>query len=343
MGANVDTATGAVMASAKGPEIRWYTATGAGPAADALWAVVDAALAEAGRAYADVAAACARKTAGPDIRWYTATGAGPAADALWAVVDAALAEAGRAYADVAAACACVAVRDAGADLADVQGALSKRLQGAVVVAQPDAAAALAAATNGVLQGAAVVADLHSEAVAFAGGRMHRASGWGPAFLEGGSALDLGTRALLAANKTHDGRGAPTALLHALLRRLSLPRPEELVRWAYFPEEGREARISQLAGTVLDCALGGDVVADAVLRHCCGELVSSCKAAASAVRLGSDKPFTVVLAGSLLQDGGLYAQYLAEGIEWALPGARLTYPQIEPSEGAALLARRRLQG
>jgi N-acetylglucosamine kinase-like BadF-type ATPase len=40
----------------------------------------------------------------------------------------------------------------------------------------------------------------------------KAAGWGPAFMDGGSAYDLANRALSAMCKAHDGRGATTLLV-----------------------------------------------------------------------------------------------------------------------------------
>jgi hypothetical protein len=91
-------------------------------------------------------------------RRYTCNGVAAAETELWAAVDAALAAAGRGYQDVAAICACVAVRDASADLADVLAVLARRLpEGTLKLAQSEAAAALAACTGGVLHGVCVVA------------------------------------------------------------------------------------------------------------------------------------------------------------------------------------------
>ncbi|GBG00507.1 hypothetical protein Rsub_13277, partial [Raphidocelis subcapitata] len=109
---------------------------------------------------------------GPNIPgWFTAEKGDndyESESALWVVVDAALAAAGRPYASVAG------------------GTLAKRLpEASVTAAQPLASAVLAAATGGVLRGVALIADVHTEAIAFAGGgeRVHRTSGWGPAFMD----------------------------------------------------------------------------------------------------------------------------------------------------------------
>jgi len=172
-------------------------------------------------------------------------------------------------------CACVAVRNPTADLAHTLSVLGQRLPAASLkLVQSEATAALASCSGGALHGAAIVADEQTEAVAFVSGgqRQHRALGWGPLFMDGGCAYDLGTRALLAAAKCSDGRGAATLLLPALLRRLNLQQPEQLVAWAYHPHEGQHERIGGLTRVVFECAMVGDVVADAILRHGVGELL-----------------------------------------------------------------------
>jgi N-acetylglucosamine kinase-like BadF-type ATPase len=88
---------------------------------------------------------------------------------------------------------------------------------------------------------------------------------------GGSAYDLGARALQAVLKAHDGRGAPTSLTRTLLRRLALGQPEQLVAWAYSPEGDQTGRVADLAQAVVECALAGDVVAESILWHGVGEL------------------------------------------------------------------------
>ncbi|KAI8473819.1 MAG: hypothetical protein J3K34DRAFT_165995 [Monoraphidium minutum] len=280
-----------------------------------------------------------------NIEWYTCDSCGVAAAeaALWSAIDACLAVAGAAYADVSAVCVCPNVRDAPSDLAALRAALAARLPPhAVVLAHSAGAAALASCMQGVLHGACIVADDAAEAAAFntVGDRQHRTSGWGPAFVDGGSAHDLGVRALLAMLKAHDGRGARTCVTGAVTQELGLSRPEELVKWAYDPPGGEAGRAASIAGTVIECAAAGDAVADTILRHGVGELFKACKTSISKVGLGS-APFKVMLAGRLLWKGGLYSQYLAEAIQEQLPNADVRHLKSEPAEAAALLALREL--
>ena len=57
----------------------------------------------------------------------------------------------------------------------------------------------------------------------------RASGWGPAFLDGGCGYDLGQKALAAVARAADGRGPATGLTAALFAACSASQPEELIR------------------------------------------------------------------------------------------------------------------
>lgn len=83
----------------------------------------------------------------------------------------------------------------------------------------------------------------------------RAGGWGPMFMDGGSAHDIGMRALGAVSKSHDGRGAPTILSAFLQKYLQLKGPEDLLCWAY-ANQGRWERLALLAPIVVDCAFRG---------------------------------------------------------------------------------------
>ncbi len=57
----------------------------------------------------------------------------------------------------------------------------------------------------------------------------RASGWGPAFLDGGCGYDIGQRALAAVAKAADGRGPATSLTAALFEACKVSLPEDLIR------------------------------------------------------------------------------------------------------------------
>ena len=57
----------------------------------------------------------------------------------------------------------------------------------------------------------------------------RASGWGPAFLDGGCGYDIGQRALAAVARASDGRGPATTLTAVLFEACNVSLPEDLIR------------------------------------------------------------------------------------------------------------------
>ncbi|KXZ48376.1 hypothetical protein GPECTOR_28g783 [Gonium pectorale] len=211
-----------------------------------------------------------------------------------------------------------------------------------VLVYNSSAIALVSGTGGPLLGCVLVAGTDSSRAygAVADRRTASASGLGPAFSDGGSAYDLGLRALSAVSRAQDGRGADTLLVNAVYRHLGLQRKEDLIRWALGQHTvpARVAGVAGLARVVLDCASRGDPVAEALLRHAVGELLRSVKAVAT--RLGLDRsrqPFHLVLAGPMLAESSLFVQFLLEVLRDGVPGADVLYPLGHPAEAAGWLA------
>jgi hypothetical protein len=295
-----------------------------------------------------------------------------------------------ALASVAGACAALPTRDPSRDLAELERELSSRLPpSARVMAVQEGAAALAAAAGaGAAAPAVAVALVADEHVCAYGSTAAappppsdaaaplacphaqqqqqpppnevRVSGWGPRFSDGGSALDLGQRALAAASKASDGRGAPTSLVRDLARHLGLAVDGQddaraLADWAYNGGQGDDAadgafqrRVCALAPVVDRACAAGDAVAETILRHGVGELFRCVVVAAARLGVGgvaggtaasaSAAPvpppptsFRVVLAGALLRPGTSYAQLLAEALKDHAPAAVVAHL---PSPAAA---------
>eukprot|EP00877_Chromochloris_zofingiensis_P013812 jgi/Chrzof1/8685/Cz03g20140.t1 len=233
------------------------------------------------------------------------------------------------------------VRESQSDLQSLRADLQQRFPLTTLqIAQTDAAASLASGTGGVLHGCVLIADEHMVAYGIIQGtRDAQASGWGHLFQDGGSSYDLACRALLAVSKAVDGRGAATALVDAILEHLQLQQPQDIIRWAY-EAPSDISRIASIAPVVVECAMANDAVAETILRHGVGELFRAVKTVTN--RLGLDTgplpvPFKLVLAGRMLEEGSLYAQFLIEVIRDQIPGAEVVYPTMEPAEAAALLA------
>lgn len=267
-----------------------------------------------------------------------------AAGELHSAVVAAVEASGKAWQAIPVICIGTTMADNGEQLADQLGKHLKQLlpPGPEVVVQSSAAVALSSGTGGPLVGCVLMAGLETSKAfgTMADRRSAAASGWGPVFMDGGCAYDLGVRALGAVSRAHDGRGADTLLVNAIKQQLGAQQAEDLIRWARnhasIPE--RVSGVASLAGVVLDCAARGDPVCDAILKHAVGELMRSAKAVA--VKLGLDRarqPFSLVLAGSMLVEGTLYTQYLLEVLKEGLPTADIVYPRCDQAEAAAWLA------
>mmetsp|Transcript_19064 Transcript_19064/g.41089 ORF Transcript_19064/g.41089 Transcript_19064/m.41089 type:complete len:320 (-) Transcript_19064:1924-2883(-) len=257
---------------------------------------------------------------------------------LWKGISDCLNSCGKSSKDVISVC----VGSPGIDFAEdgvlIANAVKSQLSGdATVTVYSDAVTALASGTGGALHGCVLIAGTGTVAFGMVNGKIQaRASGWGPAFMDGGSGYDLGSRALSAVAKAHDGRGAGSILVEAITQHLGVNKVEDLVRWAY--TEQSWARIASLAPIVVECASQGDAVADTVLKHGVGELLRSIKAVTTKLDLErTGQPFPLVLAGGLLTEGCLYTQYMLEVLKEAIPTASVSYPAVEPAEAAAWLA------
>ena len=202
--------------------------------------------------------------------------------------------------------------------------------------QNDAVIALASGTKGALYGIVIISGTGMIAYGFdAHGREERVGGWGPQLGEGGSGYAIGAALLHAVTAAVDGTGPPTALQEALLHKLALQSPQELIPWAY-AEEGWH-HIAALAPLVFEQAQADDAVATRIIEDAVSSLVNSATALLKKLDFGTTN-FPIVLAGGLMKRAELYKPLKERLLEIA-PHATITKPQIEPVEGAALLALR----
>lgn len=129
------------------------------------------------------------------------------------------------------------------------------------------------------------------------GQTARAGGWGFLFGDEGSGYALALAALRAAAQAADGRGPSTLLTEALLARLEIDRPADLVRTVYeFADDRR--RIASLADAVTAAAAGNDAVAVEILRQAAGNLAVMVAAVARKLRF-AEEAFPLAVAGGLL--------------------------------------------
>jgi len=165
------------------------------------------------------------------------------------------------------------------------------------------------------------------------GREARAGGHGHMLDDGGSAADLGRRALAACLRAVDGRGPQTGLEDTLLEALGLSSLRALSTQAQRGALDR-LQLAELAPHVTRAAAAGDPAALAVIEAGAEELALA--AGAVAHRLGLDDP-QVALVGGLTQAGDVFVGPVAAALGARLPGARLVPRRLAPVLGAALLA------
>lgn len=140
----------------------------------------------------------------------------------------------------------------------------------------DAVAALASGTAGKLHGCVLIAGTGTIAYGFTeDGREARAAGAGPILGDWGSGYGIAAQALTEIIRAHDGRGPPTALTSAILQKLGLSSPDEVIGWTY--ADPSWARIAALVPVVKACAEAGDQVTQKVLHNAVQELADSVKA------------------------------------------------------------------
>lgn len=169
-----------------------------------------------------------------------------------------------------------------------------------------------------------------------GGRRARAGGWGYVIGDEGSGYDLATRALNAASRAVDGRGAPTRLLADILDFWQLPDWAGVIPRVY--RSGlHPADFAALAPRVTAAAAAGDAVALEIVRQASHALAEVAAAVARALDLG-DAPVPLALAGGLLTGDAPYR----EAVLAALAGLGLRFAPValaeEPVAGALVIAR-----
>ncbi|KAL2643801.1 hypothetical protein R1flu_011388 [Riccia fluitans] len=205
----------------------------------------------------------------------------------------------------------------------------------------DAEAALASGTAGRKYGCVLIAGTGTIAYGFnEDGKMARASGLGPLLGDQGSGHAISSNALAAVLRAHDGRGPPTILTAAILEKLKLSSPEEIIGWVY--ADTAWSRVASLVPAVKACAKEGDQVAIGILEHAAEELASNVKAVVRTLKLsgqGGSKPFPLVMVGGVLEheEGWDLCKPLIDRVKKAFPGVHAIRPQVEPAVGAAMLA------
>jgi len=197
----------------------------------------------------------------------------------------------------------------------------------------DAVIALAGAT-GCRPGVVVIAGTGSIAYGESeDGETARAGGWGWRLGDEGSGNYVGSRALIAAVRSHDGRDPPSILTEKVMKALGLTDMSELIDRVYLRGMGVED-VAALATLVGEAAEEGDGEAIRILEDAGAEL--GLAALTVACKLGFNGNFIVAPTGGVFNLGLLKASF-NEIVKRGAAECDIISPRFEPAIGASLLA------
>lgn len=209
------------------------------------------------------------------------------------------------------------------------------LPGARIAASSDLEIALVGA-HGERRGMILVAGTGSAAYGIGGdGLGVRVGGWGYLLGDEGSGFWIGSQALRAVCQSCDS-GALSPLARFVLERLDLPDARALVKRFYRQDAPDVRGIAALAAPVVERAAAGDLDAQRIVQAAAahlGRLADLLK-----TRLGLANPPIALVGGLLERDNPLSRALCAR-----LDLERIPIPKHPPVIGAALLAKRALEG
>ena len=169
------------------------------------------------------------------------------------------------------------------------------------------------------------------------GQHARAGGWGPILGDEGSGYDMGRKAMIAALKSHDGRGKSTKLTSLLLTVLGLAHLTELVNAVYSSTNiMTRDRVADLAKVVFAAASEGDLVAQEIISCAGRELAQGVSAVIRKLGLCGDS-IPVALSGGLFSATDVLQNVMVAEVGRLAPKARIVKPASSPEVGALLLA------
>jgi N-acetylglucosamine kinase len=203
-----------------------------------------------------------------------------------------------------------------------------------IILTHDAAIALAGATK-CQPGVVVIAGTGSMAFGMNRlGETRRAGGWGNILADEGSAYYIGRRALSAACRAYDGRGAETELVNELMKYFRLNDFTDIVREIYGKGASTQ-RIAALANTVSCLAHTGDEVSEAILIDAGEELALTAEAVIKGLNMQAEE-FPVATSGSVFNAGELLLSAFRSGVKNIAPNARIIASRFTPAMGAVFL-------
>ena len=162
----------------------------------------------------------------------------------------------------------------------------------------------------------------------------RAGGWGYLLGDEGSGYRIGREAIATALRAWDGMGPQTVLERRLCEEKHLSSLDQIVRWVYGKDGGREG-IAALCPMVFEAARDGDVVAQEIIEHAGCALGTLVGAVARRLRM-QDRVRLGLIGGVFQEKDGLLPSLLHTA-ETEVGRVEVCTLRFSPAVGAALLA------
>lgn len=217
----------------------------------------------------------------------------------------------------------------------VRTALTTRWPGSSIHITTDAALALECAAE-QLGGVAIALIAGTGSIALARdarGEVHRAGGCGFRLGDEGSAAWIAKRAIVAAQRSIDGRQEATSLTANLLHALAVSTPAELIEAAHRAAE-RADSLAALAPIVSRCAEDGDAAANAILIDAGAELAALVIAVAQRASIERGE---YLVSGGVLANSRQVRESLLERLARSAPGLVSIERRRTPERAAVELA------
>lgn len=167
------------------------------------------------------------------------------------------------------------------------------------------------------------------------GKEVRIGGWGHLLGDHGSGYEIGMNAMRRVISTYEHSRQWPRLGAAILRRLQMNEPEDLIDWA---RQAAKDEVAALALEVFRVAANQDRIALGIIDTAADRLAldaTVCARQLGAARTGAE----FVLSGGVLLKQSLFAERVTRKIKTALPGAKVALLQRESAWGALELAAR----
>lgn len=169
----------------------------------------------------------------------------------------------------------------------------------------------------------------------AAGRTLQVGGWGSLLDDVGGATWVGTQAMVAAVRAHDGRGGATSLEARVLEHFGLSEMRELLP-RIDAEGATRSRRAEMARLVTEEAERGDEAARAILEAGAEGLAECAAVVGRELDFGARGP-AVVVTGGLAAGAPGYLAACHRALERRIPGARCVLAAASNGRGAVLEA------